>query len=746
MPRVPVQTQQPAGGGAAFDAPRVIPYQDATAQQTQEAGAALASLGASAYRIGKARQDEINTAYALDRANVAQDSLRKLLRDPEKGYLNLRGEDAVRGHKATSEQLDEQIEQLRGSLENDEQRDAFDRAASQMRQRALVDIDGHLAVQSRNFYTSRLSAAIELQKAKWVESQSDDAEGLIRNYVQELRDLAGAPQEVADNELREHLSEMHSKRLDSLEDHGQMVAYMKEHGGKMSPALRKAAQERITKEGSRQKGQLLAEDLFARKMAPRDAREAMAQLRNRGEISFETWEAAQSRFERLDAQVQMEENRLAAEVLDDAKNTVLGGGQLSQKQLSRLEATKQDGIMRAFIASNNKHETSLYGHEEYAWFHTDEGEKRLKSMTPEQLATEYRGHMTDEKFGWLLAKNRELRGKPDAGDAVQIGRDRKLWTAFQNSAGVEGSERFLDPKEAAKDDKGRNVAFAYQKFSDAVDLRAKLIQGNKPITDEDELYDKAIKSVLADRLTPTSGAKLTALATAEEIGAATWRMPDGAEMRGDQLFPRGPGMPTVQDRMTKIIAGYEARTGRSPTMQKIAEIQYQQRLTIEKSQKARIAQDRKDALTSLQNDYRSILNGTATNADGELMRGVVLDFYAGLRQQARERSGGILNTMDPQRMTIEQLDPGGDLLHQHIVDLVVGRASPAVRRRMSKIEMINAVRELEGREPIDFVPVPRGMFSNKGEKIPVDPGGLFESPQGTGLGGAIKNLFFGGDR
>lgn len=121
MPTVPV-IDQTAGGSAPYAAPGVTPERNFQPQQQIAQGEAMQQAGEMAMRTGQTIGDRL--AEQVDEAKVKQaetaflGAKQKILYDPETGYLNQRGENAVNAFQPAKEALDKAAKDATAGLTN----------------------------------------------------------------------------------------------------------------------------------------------------------------------------------------------------------------------------------------------------------------------------------------------------------------------------------------------------------------------------------------------------------------------------------------------------------------------------------------------------------------------------------------------------------------------------------------------------------------------------------------------------
>ena len=160
MPRLPDAREQ---GG--MPAPRVsggiTPVSAEGLREGERTGAMLSAIGDFVAQAND-RQDKQD---ALAAANKAQESSIKLQFDPEAGYSSVRGEQVV-GKQFTdkyNQQFNEQLQSIRGNLQNDNQRKYFDQHAGVLRMQYQGNLLRHQAQETERFNDQTDDAALKLQ-------------------------------------------------------------------------------------------------------------------------------------------------------------------------------------------------------------------------------------------------------------------------------------------------------------------------------------------------------------------------------------------------------------------------------------------------------------------------------------------------------------------------------------------------------------------------------------------------------
>jgi hypothetical protein len=129
---------------------------------------AVASAGNAVARLGIQKYVEIKDAERVRANQVALDTAQNKLNawelsrihDPEKGALNLRGEQAFTLPEEVDREFNELAGQIEQSLGNDEQREAFARIRSQRGTSIALTVRKHVAGEIRQFDEDQLKATV----------------------------------------------------------------------------------------------------------------------------------------------------------------------------------------------------------------------------------------------------------------------------------------------------------------------------------------------------------------------------------------------------------------------------------------------------------------------------------------------------------------------------------------------------------------------------------------------------------
>lgn len=123
-------------------------------------GGAISDLGAVANQMGMQILDREATAAAKDADTAAADKIRALLYDPETGFANLQGGNAVAAREKVSAQIEQIMQSSMEGLNKEAQRKLKD-SLDARRAQALSTIDGHTSDQRRVWVDGARDARIQ---------------------------------------------------------------------------------------------------------------------------------------------------------------------------------------------------------------------------------------------------------------------------------------------------------------------------------------------------------------------------------------------------------------------------------------------------------------------------------------------------------------------------------------------------------------------------------------------------------
>lgn len=147
--RVPVydnlQTGLATTNGATVRNQDVGAIGDIGARQAAQMGQVLGNAGDALGQVALQRQALVNEADVKQADIAASNAVRDLLRNPETGFLNQRGGNAVKSYDSVAQRVDEIYQKAGDGLSNDTTRRMWDDVARRRRDDAIAQIDDHTA-------------------------------------------------------------------------------------------------------------------------------------------------------------------------------------------------------------------------------------------------------------------------------------------------------------------------------------------------------------------------------------------------------------------------------------------------------------------------------------------------------------------------------------------------------------------------------------------------------------------------
>lgn len=280
MPQVPssgginvLPTQAPTNGFAQVQAPSMPDVAD---QQTEALGQGLQRLGGAAADIANNVQAMANQTRVDDALNQVKEASLKLTYDPNDGFTNLKGINALERPNGAplaqeyGDKLNATINQVSGTLGNDAQRSLFMAHAGSI----MAQFQGQaMQHESQEFNTYTMSVSQGVQKTalndialNWNNPNAiDNAVLRINSEVYRQAQLLGKSAEWADAQARSETSGAHKLvALTALENNNPAYAqaYLKKYSTQMDANDILAVQGNITKQMNAQIGMSAADSVM----------------------------------------------------------------------------------------------------------------------------------------------------------------------------------------------------------------------------------------------------------------------------------------------------------------------------------------------------------------------------------------------------------------------------------------------------------------------------------------------------
>jgi len=334
MPRVPTYDQfqvaptnlpnvQVRPPGVRFDAPFSEAQATLPGRQLQQVGQGMTQAGMSMSRIvaderaatAKLVAEELEKANQVrvnDAVNQAAKARLNLTFDPTEGFVNLRGENALKRPNDQSldqeygEKLAKRLDAIAQGLGNDAQRAKFKQQADQLSLQFQSSLNQHISkeygdyqnsVDDGTIQTGREQMALAWGDPNAIKQASDAVRAAVYNKGSRMG-LAGKAIEAATVEA---LSPGHAAVVSSAVDAGDVDyarEYLKQHTAELTPQARLQLQRTVDTGQFEQKTQVAAGDLFTKHKG--DIAAALAEARER--FSGKEEDGIVTRLKTLDAE------------------------------------------------------------------------------------------------------------------------------------------------------------------------------------------------------------------------------------------------------------------------------------------------------------------------------------------------------------------------------------------------------------------------------------------------------------
>lgn len=247
VPYIDNETLRPAG--RVQEAPQAT-----AAAYGAGVGQSLQQLGQGVMDVADAVdfRDQIKAKADSDAAyNQYMDSRRAILRDPETGYLNQTGGNAIGGREAMLERLRTQRSEIEKGL-NPRARRAFADRADGLDQQAKETAIVHESGELRRYSTAASEAAItaSLEEAGLYYDDTKSSDKFLGEALKETREqaaLEGWPPEQLNNRLAEVTSQVTVNRAIRMaaEKPNEVEAFIEEHSDRMLPNAKHDLQTKL---------------------------------------------------------------------------------------------------------------------------------------------------------------------------------------------------------------------------------------------------------------------------------------------------------------------------------------------------------------------------------------------------------------------------------------------------------------------------------------------------------------------
>lgn len=269
MPRVPeynnFQATPSAQPSVRFNPAQAPDAGEINARQTQQMGQALQQSGGTLARLAADAVKDANETRVIDAVNKAKERMFDLQYGKDTGYLNLKGDAALRrpdNQNLADEyvgKFKEQLAPLEQELGNEQQREMFRRATANMQTQLYGDAQRHTAGEFKTYKISTYDGAVSTAQQQIALNYNDVKEGgLVDQGVKTIEAAVrmkaremGLSQEQADDQVRRAASGAHRMALGTALERNDVAfadGYLKKYRGQMTADDILHTQGAITKE------------------------------------------------------------------------------------------------------------------------------------------------------------------------------------------------------------------------------------------------------------------------------------------------------------------------------------------------------------------------------------------------------------------------------------------------------------------------------------------------------------------
>ena len=201
MPTVPssfIPQVGMAGEGSfvPYQAPPVMPMDEATSKQQEELGRAMIAAGNTAYRLGSAMQDDIDDAATKEADTAAIGVMTKIRSD----FMSTSGKDAESNYQSSVDQMSSAVNGIMDGLGNDTQKRMFQQVAARNMATFQSQMYDHRNAQTKQWASNEAAARADKYSDLAIISYGDrnktDVAGRPMGLVNYQANLEIAVQEV----------------------------------------------------------------------------------------------------------------------------------------------------------------------------------------------------------------------------------------------------------------------------------------------------------------------------------------------------------------------------------------------------------------------------------------------------------------------------------------------------------------------------------------------------------------------
>jgi hypothetical protein len=184
------------GSFVPYQAPPVMPMDEATSKQQEELGRAMIAAGNTAYRLGSAMQDDIDDAATKEADTAAIGVMTKIRSD----FMSKSGKDAESNYQSSVDQMSSAVNGIMDGLGNDTQKRMFQQVAARNMATFQSQMYDHRNSQTKQWASNEAAARADKYSDLAIISYGDrnktDVAGRPMGLVNYQANLEIAVQEV----------------------------------------------------------------------------------------------------------------------------------------------------------------------------------------------------------------------------------------------------------------------------------------------------------------------------------------------------------------------------------------------------------------------------------------------------------------------------------------------------------------------------------------------------------------------
>jgi hypothetical protein len=395
------------------------------ARQMMDTGRAVGQAADTMLNIAVKIQDEINDAKTKEADTLFADQMRERLFNPESGYLNSRGKDAVDKQQAVLDDIIKARSDVEETLENDMQRRMFKATADRRVLAAKTDMDRHAFEQLKVYNVAESKARVDnlLQDAV-VNSQNWAVDGsqyqifsrAMRAEVAELARMSGVKEGTSqyDAVMRGATTKLHEAVIGkflSEEQPKMAAAYLKAHRGQIEAekldnitnAVRQAEETIGIKDDSLRLSMSL-------KGPVNEQVSQVDQMFKDGKIGAALRDATVQRIEHNDSRRRAAKAEYESNLIGQAQEWLIKNPNSSVLDMpaGMYQQLRNSGRLDSIIsfAKNGRYITDPKAAAEVMGMSAEQ----FAAMTPTEYVARYRTRLDDSDFAYGLAKVNAARG------------------------------------------------------------------------------------------------------------------------------------------------------------------------------------------------------------------------------------------------------------------------------------------------------------------------------------------------